>query len=149
MVEFSRCTPEGGEGAAPTATAPCRSVYVKGLPGSWGMDEVVRLFATCGRVHSCRLLSQLSRESTAEVPVAAIVQMASVAEATHAVDALNGVVLPGAARPVVVRFARGGGKHVERPRATGQAAPVRARGAATARPGARAASPPPCAPPAS
>ena len=81
--------------------------------------------------------------------MAAIVQMASVAEATHAVDALNGVVLPGAARPVVVRFARGGGKHVERPRATGQAAPVRARGAATARPGARAASPPPCAPPAS
>lgn len=81
---------------------PSNHVYVKGIPLVMSNDQLRALFAPYGTVNECKILidpqTQLSRGM-------GFIKYATQQEADNSINALNGQVLPGTVKPIIVKYA--------------------------------------------
>lgn len=92
---------DAGERNPELSAPPSDNLYVKNLPPSYSEAELRALFASCGEVVECRLLHKGDGSQGA----GALVRMGTMEEAGDAIAHLHGQRLPGAAAPLVVRYA--------------------------------------------
>lgn len=88
----------------------CDNIYIKGLPLTYSDQDLLNLVVPYGQVQSYRLLSNPAFDS-AEPYKAALVRMASVDQATAAVQALNGKVLTGSTMALLAKYAENRAGH--------------------------------------
>lgn len=93
-----------GSKAVP-GTTPSDNLYLRNLPPSWGETELLALFKPHGDVVECRVLNAGQSGDPSVRGMGALVRMASVDQATAAIDALNQQVPAGGTLPLIVRYA--------------------------------------------
>jgi len=81
---------------------PSDNLYVKGLPLDVTQEQMFALFSSCGGVRRCRIL-EASRHQA--VNAAALVQMASVEEASRVIEMMDGHPMVEPATRMTVRYA--------------------------------------------
>mmetsp|Transcript_27234 Transcript_27234/g.68544 ORF Transcript_27234/g.68544 Transcript_27234/m.68544 type:complete len:429 (-) Transcript_27234:339-1625(-) len=96
----------GPKGAkAVPGTTPSDNLYLRNLPTSWGETELVNLFKPLGDIVECRILNAGQSGDPAVRGMGALVRMASVDQATAAIEGLGQQVPPGGTLPLIVRYA--------------------------------------------
>eukprot|EP01102_Stenamoeba_stenopodia_P008317 TRINITY_DN2384_c0_g1_i1.p1 TRINITY_DN2384_c0_g1~~TRINITY_DN2384_c0_g1_i1.p1 ORF type:complete len:413 (+),score=89.60 TRINITY_DN2384_c0_g1_i1:304-1542(+) len=81
---------------------PSNNIYIKGIPLVMSSEQLRTLFAPYGTISECKILidpqTQMSRGM-------GFIRYASQQEADNSINALNGQVLPGTVKPIVVKYA--------------------------------------------
>eukprot|EP00887_Chlorella_sp_A99_P005468 scaffold1.g5468.t1 len=84
-----------------SGTSPSDWCYVRNLPSHFTPEAVVALFSSFGLVMDVKLFSS----NEIKKGTGALVQLESVVHSSAAIQGLNGMSLPGAVQPLIVRYA--------------------------------------------
>ncbi|KIY95478.1 hypothetical protein MNEG_12483, partial [Monoraphidium neglectum] len=101
LLEVKFADADAGDRNPELSAPPSDNLYCKNLPGSYTDDDLRALFAPHGNVIECKLLHRGDIAQGA----GALVRLGSLSEAQRAIAGLHNQRLPGAAAPLVVRYA--------------------------------------------
>lgn len=100
-VKYADSTPSTSATAGPSGT-PSTNVFVKGLPVTYSEGDLQNLFASFGQIEQCKLLKDLASGLSRGQGFVRFLQIQS---AEAAIKGLNGYLLPGTVKGLVVRYA--------------------------------------------